>query len=73
MIDSRKLNELGWAANENFDGLLAETVKWYLDNLDWWPAEFIHAYLSPHPLAYGPKNANIERPSSQIELETAPI
>jgi dTDP-D-glucose 4,6-dehydratase len=72
MIDSTKLNDLIWQANLDFDTLLREMVKWYFDNLDWWPSEFIQAYLSPHPLAYGPKNVIIERSSSQIELEAIP-
>jgi dTDP-glucose 4,6-dehydratase len=72
MIDSTKLNELGWSANLDFDGLFKQTVDWYLANLDWWPPEFIQAYLSPHPLAYGPKNVNIEKSSSQIELQALP-
>jgi dTDP-glucose 4,6-dehydratase len=72
MIDSTKLKELGWEVNLDFDKLLEETVKWYLDNPNWWPSEFISVYLSPHPLAYGPKNVNIEKSSSQIELEVTP-
>jgi dTDP-glucose 4,6-dehydratase len=38
-IDARKLeNELGWRAQENFETGLAKTVRWYLDNADWWTA-----------------------------------
>lgn len=36
-IDATKLeNELGWRAQENFESGLAKTVRWYLDNPDWW-------------------------------------
>jgi dTDP-glucose 4,6-dehydratase len=36
-IDATKLeNELGWRAEETLDSGLARTVKWYLDNRDWW-------------------------------------
>ncbi|HAE28720.1 MAG TPA: dTDP-glucose 4,6-dehydratase, partial [Hyphomonas adhaerens] len=28
--------ELGWRAQENFETGLAKTVRWYLDNADWW-------------------------------------
>jgi dTDP-glucose 4,6-dehydratase len=36
-IDATKLeNELGWRAQENFETGLAKTVRWYLDNADWW-------------------------------------
>jgi dTDP-glucose 4,6-dehydratase/UDP-glucose 4,6-dehydratase len=68
MIDSSKLNELGWRANPDFDGLLKSTVEWYLQNEEWWPPELIEAYLSPHPLAYGPKNVSIDKSSSALEL-----
>jgi len=36
-IDARRIeNELGWQALENFDSGMEKTVKWYLDNADWW-------------------------------------
>ena len=36
-IDADKLeNELGWKAEENFDTGIEKTVKWYLENQDWW-------------------------------------
>lgn len=36
-IDASKLEtELGWKARENFDSGLAKTVRWFLDNADWW-------------------------------------
>ena len=36
-IDATKLeDELGWRAQENFETGLAKTVRWYLDNADWW-------------------------------------
>lgn len=36
-IDAAKLEtELGWRAAHGFDGGLAATVKWYLENEDWW-------------------------------------
>ena len=36
-IDATKLEtELGWRAQENFETGLAKTVRWYLDNADWW-------------------------------------
>ena len=35
-IDSSKLqNELGWFPSKDKDGLMRETVKWYLDNEEW--------------------------------------
>lgn len=36
-IDATKLEtELGWRASENFETGLRKTVRWYLDNKDWW-------------------------------------
>ena len=36
-IDASKIeNELGWIPKETFDSGLKKTVKWYLDNKDWW-------------------------------------
>ncbi len=36
-IDCSKIeNELGWTPAETFDSGLARTVRWYLDNADWW-------------------------------------
>jgi len=36
-IDATKLeNELGWRAEEDFDSGIRATVKWYLENEDWW-------------------------------------
>jgi dTDP-glucose 4,6-dehydratase len=36
-IDASKTeSELGWRANESFDGGLAKTVRWYLANEAWW-------------------------------------
>ncbi|MGN6594501.1 dTDP-glucose 4,6-dehydratase [Sphingopyxis terrae] len=36
-IDASKLqSELGWAPRENFESGMARTIRWYLDNRDWW-------------------------------------
>jgi dTDP-glucose 4,6-dehydratase len=36
-IDATKLEtELGWRALENFDTGIEKTVRWYLENKDWW-------------------------------------
>lgn len=38
-IDPSKIErELGWAPHESFDVALERTVRWYLDNEDWWQA-----------------------------------
>ena len=36
-IDTSKINhELNWSPKETFDTGLLKTVKWYIDNEDWW-------------------------------------
>ena len=36
-VDASKLEgELGWRAADNFESGLAKTVRWFLDNRDWW-------------------------------------
>ena len=36
-VDSSKLeNDLGWKPQFDFDSNLKKTIKWYLDNVDWW-------------------------------------
>ncbi len=36
-IDSTKIQrELGWKPEYNFETGIAETIKWYLENEDWW-------------------------------------
>ncbi len=38
-IDASKIErELGWRPRETFETGLAKTVRWYLDNPDWWGA-----------------------------------
>ena len=36
-IDATKIyNNLGWRPQETFETGLKKTVKWYLENTDWW-------------------------------------
>lgn len=36
-IDATKLREeLGWSPKYNFDTGIEQTIKWYLENQDWW-------------------------------------
>src|SRR6195952_737426 len=38
-IDASRLeSELGWSAKETFDSGIEKTVRWYLDNREWWEA-----------------------------------
>ena len=44
-IDAGKLKaELGWEPRESFESGIAATVRWYLDNEDWWRAVQSGAY-----------------------------
>ncbi|KAA0560841.1 dTDP-glucose 4,6-dehydratase [Bacillus sp. CH30_1T] len=35
-IDSTKLESLGWKPCYTFETGIAQTIKWYIDNKDWW-------------------------------------
>jgi len=35
-IDPSKLEKLGWQPTYTFETGIAQTIKWYLDNKDWW-------------------------------------
>lgn len=35
-IDASKLEKLGWQPIYNFKSGIAQTVEWYLENMDWW-------------------------------------
>jgi len=37
-INCSKLQKLGWKLRHNFEEGLASTIKWYIDNQDWWRA-----------------------------------
>jgi dTDP-glucose 4,6-dehydratase len=38
-IDARRIrDELGWSPRESFESGLEKTVRWYLDNEEWWRA-----------------------------------
>jgi dTDP-glucose 4,6-dehydratase len=44
-IDAAKLeNQLGWQATETFETGLRKTVRWYIDNRDWWHAILARGY-----------------------------
>jgi dTDP-glucose 4,6-dehydratase len=36
LLDSSKLRALGWQDETSWDDGIAETVRWYADNRDWW-------------------------------------
>jgi len=35
-LDCSKLRALGWTSRHNFDEALEKTVRWYVENPDWW-------------------------------------
>jgi dTDP-glucose 4,6-dehydratase len=44
-IDATKIeNELGWRASETFETGIEKTVRWYLDQRDWWQAILDRGY-----------------------------
>ena len=46
-IDARKIEaELGWRAEETFETGLEKTVRWYLENRDWWQAIIRRGYAA---------------------------
>ena len=49
-VDSTKLEkETGWSPKYNFDDSLEETVRWYLDNKQWWEQLVDETTLHPQP------------------------
>jgi len=64
-IDADKLEtELGWRAQETFETGLRKTVRWYLDNADWWePLRAEHGLgrkglLPPQPAVQAAENGS---------------
>jgi dTDP-glucose 4,6-dehydratase len=54
-MDTTKSKALGWNPESDFAENLAKTVRWYVDNQDWWRAliarpehqEFIRKFYGP--------------------------
>ena len=52
-IDSAKMqNELGWTPKYTFETGIAETIKWYLDNREWWERIKNGAYMAYYDKMY---------------------
>jgi dTDP-glucose 4,6-dehydratase len=46
-IDATKLEtDLGWRASDTFESGIEKTVRWYLDNRDWWQGILTRGYKS---------------------------
>ena len=53
-IDPTKIhNELGWLPTTTFDEGIKKTVKWYLDNKDWWENIISGEYQNYYKKMYG--------------------
>lgn len=55
-IDSSKImNELGWAPVYDFESGIELTVKWYVDNINWWEKVMSGEYLNYYEQNYAHK------------------
>ncbi|MDQ3021111.1 MAG: dTDP-glucose 4,6-dehydratase [Bacteroidota bacterium] len=55
-IDSTKMmTELGWKPKYNFEDGIEKTIKWYIDNEDWWTKVMSGEYQSYYEENYGNK------------------
>jgi len=53
-IDSTKIqNELGWKPETNFEDGIKKTIKWYLDNKQWWEEIVSGDYKNYYDKMYG--------------------
>jgi dTDP-glucose 4,6-dehydratase len=62
---SRVERELGWSAKETFDTGIEKTVRWYLDNKDWWEAVRLGVYAGERLGLAGKR----ERPSGAVKQD----
>lgn len=55
-IDSSKImNELGWSPKYQFDGGIEKTIKWYVENENWWRRIMKGEYLNYYEKNYSNK------------------
>lgn len=52
-LDCSKLRELGWNSRHSFDQALERTVRWFVDNEDWWRPIKSGEYLEYYRQQYG--------------------
>lgn len=56
-IDPAKIhNELGWLPETTFDDGIKKTIKWYLDNKEWWGKIISGEYKNYYKKMYGNSN-----------------
>ncbi len=53
MDPTKIINELGWKPEYDFDSGIAETIKWYLENEDWWKNIISGEYTKYFDKMYG--------------------
>ena len=53
-IDPTKIhNELGWLPETKFEDGIKKTIKWYLENRDWWEEIISGEYQNYYEKMYG--------------------
>jgi dTDP-glucose 4,6-dehydratase len=53
-IDSTKIeSELGWNPKFNFEDAVSQTIKWYLNNKQWWERIISGEYQNYYQTQYG--------------------
>lgn len=53
-IDPTKIyNELGWLPETKFEDGIKKTIKWYLDNREWWETIISGEYQNYYEKMYG--------------------
>ncbi|RMF66400.1 MAG: dTDP-glucose 4,6-dehydratase [Calditrichaeota bacterium] len=54
-LDCSKLHRLGWTPRHNFDQAMEKTIKWYIENREWWEkiktGEYLEYYKRQYNLA----------------------
>jgi dTDP-glucose 4,6-dehydratase len=56
-VDSSRIRALGWAPQADFHDALAATIRWYVDNPDWWRPLKKGDYLEYYKRQYGERLA----------------
>lgn len=52
LIDTRKLENLGWEAQVSWEDGLHGTIDWYQNNMDYWGEHNVLEALRPHPVVH---------------------
>ena len=52
-VDSSKIRRLGWQPRYDFDDAVRETIRWYVEHLEWWKPLKSGEYLAYYKEQYG--------------------